>query len=608
MPMKRLLFSTIFLSLIVFYQASNAQNLKRPRINDSNNGLDHCGTVLPPQHEIDANEQFIKSYKRSGNSALPSPVVIPIKAHIVRNNNGTGGVSLAVINNAIVTMNTQFSALNMSFTLCGSTHYIDDSALYSLDVDLENGDLVKNNVHDAINIYFVGALTSGASTLYGISAFPSEDRQRNRIIMENNATMDGFTLGHEMGHYWNLYHTHETALGSELVNGSNCTTAGDLLCDTPADPCCRFYTRATCTYTGTVLDANGQAYSPSTVNLMSYYLGCMSVFTSGQIARMEAGYSLRNSYMAGQYNMECRPAAPAVSNLVITQLTCGVTLNWADNASNEMGYIVETSTSASGPWKAIANLNANSTSYVDQRALLIGATYHYRIATANSNTTHSPVVSVVKIGLSHCYCLPESTNCSEGDKITNVSLKSSGNVIMSHNSDCESYSVITPATIPTLIKGNTYTVSATKPLLYNAGLRVWIDYNRNGVFETGEAVATRGVANWTNTGEMSFTIGTIVPGQTRMRVRLQYNTIPATECATYVYGETEDYIINLTECPVNITHSGAVVPATYKAQKTISSTGTISNTTSYAAGEHVELLPGFNVNQKVFEAKIQGCL
>lgn len=51
------------------------------------------------------------------------------------------------------------------------------------------------------------------------------------------ANPDGLeTFAHEMGHYFDLLHTHETKFGVECPSGNNCSTAADLLCDTPADP------------------------------------------------------------------------------------------------------------------------------------------------------------------------------------------------------------------------------------------------------------------------------------------------------------------------------------------------------------------------------------
>jgi hypothetical protein len=51
-------------------------------------------------------------------------------------------------------------------------------------------------------------------------------------------------LSHEMGHCLGLYHTHHGTVTEEgdsfqcpeLVNGSNSSTCGDYIADTPADP------------------------------------------------------------------------------------------------------------------------------------------------------------------------------------------------------------------------------------------------------------------------------------------------------------------------------------------------------------------------------------
>ncbi|MBK9047683.1 MAG: hypothetical protein IPL74_13565 [Bacteroidetes bacterium] len=82
---------------------------------------------------------------------------------------------------------------------------------------------------------------------------------------------DNSTLAHELGHYLGLYHTHETSNGVEYVNGSNCGTAGDLLCDTPADPNLFSCSNSSCQYTcPTLTDPLGQFYSPLMDNIMSY--------------------------------------------------------------------------------------------------------------------------------------------------------------------------------------------------------------------------------------------------------------------------------------------------------------------------------------------------
>ncbi len=115
--------------------------------------------------------------------------------------------------------------------------------------------------------------------------------KKNRIFVSPQCITN--TLTHEMGHYFNLYHTFELSFGSELVNGSNCINAGDLVCDTPADPYLpiSFYRLdSSCSYKNITQDSLGLEYHPLTNNLMSYYnsskRSCINSFTNGQYSRM----------------------------------------------------------------------------------------------------------------------------------------------------------------------------------------------------------------------------------------------------------------------------------------------------------------------------------
>ncbi len=100
-------------------------------------------------------------------------------------------------------------------------------------------------------------------------------------------------LAQELGHYFGLLHTFSG--GDELVSGDNCATAGDRICDTPADP----YTAALdstmqlvdnenpCTFVYRGQDEQGRYYVPHTANVMSYYADeCACGFTHDQLERM----------------------------------------------------------------------------------------------------------------------------------------------------------------------------------------------------------------------------------------------------------------------------------------------------------------------------------
>jgi hypothetical protein len=95
-----------------------------------------------------------------------------------------------------------------------------------------------------------------------------------------------------MGHCLGLYHTHHGTVEkvgdsqqcAELVNGSNSSTCGDYIADTPADP----NIWSGCSYTGTVRDANNQPYRPNPSNYMAYSAyTCWNLFTTLQRQQMK---------------------------------------------------------------------------------------------------------------------------------------------------------------------------------------------------------------------------------------------------------------------------------------------------------------------------------
>ena len=80
------------------------------------------------------------------------------------------------------------------------------------------------------------------------------------------------------------------------MNGSNCSSAGDQICDTPADPnTSTDWTKIFCTTIFNSRDVNGDRYRPQLDNIMSYYDGCGGRITSGQYNRMIWGYNVRTN-------------------------------------------------------------------------------------------------------------------------------------------------------------------------------------------------------------------------------------------------------------------------------------------------------------------------
>jgi hypothetical protein len=209
---------------------------------------------------------------------------VRITAHVVRYSNGTGGLPQSRIDTAIEDLNNHVGSTGLVFFQDGDTLFI-DSDQYA-DCDTSEMDALRqiDVVDGSVNIYFVPETSiCGRSSFYGMGV--------QGIVMNNDCTAtttNHSTFTHELGHYFNLWHTHTTSLGgAECVDGSNCSTAGDLFCDTPADPNVSGLVSDSCVYYGTVLDAcgSGALYNPSTENLMSYSKKwCRYTFTSEQLS------------------------------------------------------------------------------------------------------------------------------------------------------------------------------------------------------------------------------------------------------------------------------------------------------------------------------------
>ncbi len=111
----------------------------------------------------------------------------------------------------------------------------------------------------------------------------------NNVVLDKFFLDDQKVIVHEFGHYFGLYHTAETRFGAEKVDGSNCKTAGDKVCDTPADPGELFnvYINYTSCRMADFREAGtGLEYRPMVNNYMSYFYPCYMkkfAFTPGQL-------------------------------------------------------------------------------------------------------------------------------------------------------------------------------------------------------------------------------------------------------------------------------------------------------------------------------------
>ena len=180
-----------------------------------------------------------------------SPICINVQFHIVKYSNGTGGVTNSFVDQVLNLLNTKYNPHNIYIRNAG-VDVINNSSFYDTSDSSFNSIISTNNNSNAINFYLVNSCSSWAGRAEAINS-------KNLVIVSSYANTG--VSAHELGHCLNLWHTFhgssaEASSGScaENINGSNCDSCGDYVCDTPADA---------------NIGAN-QGYNPDLTNIMSY--------------------------------------------------------------------------------------------------------------------------------------------------------------------------------------------------------------------------------------------------------------------------------------------------------------------------------------------------
>lgn len=292
--------------------------------------IHHCGTEAT-QANIDyltKTRALRQSFQLHGNKTVSNIRYVPIKFHIVRQNNGTGGLSSTQLQSVLDSMNAFYINANIQFFECGGRNYINNSTHYNFVNTNENSFCGAHDVSNVINIYMFNTVSNGSYQLCGYTRFPPSV---DRVIMANSCALNYSTMPHELGHYFTLYHTHgktNTGTTTELVNGSNCATDGDDVCDTPADPNLSGVVNSSCQYTGGLTDANNQPYVPDENNVMSYSLkACRNHLSHLQYVRIAAGLAIDRNYLV------CS-SPPAFAQFDYVVQPCGNVVSFSDFSTN----------------------------------------------------------------------------------------------------------------------------------------------------------------------------------------------------------------------------------------------------------------------------------
>jgi hypothetical protein len=249
---------------------------------------------LPFPDGVKATTSFINEIKKNYDDENAYPfdlntvsvfVKIPVRVHIVKNTEGVPGANLTQIYSCVNNTNGFFKNIGIQFFI-DSVNYVDDYNYGYITNDKNTIELLtKFAIKNRINLFLVDSVEKNGIRSYGYTYFP--DISDSNFIFLDKKYIAGNALSTLMGHFMGLLSTHENLGGSELASEKNCSTSGDFICDTYADPDLYNQVDSVCRYTGSSRDDSGRYYVPSVANMMSNSNDhCKCIFSPLQYRRM----------------------------------------------------------------------------------------------------------------------------------------------------------------------------------------------------------------------------------------------------------------------------------------------------------------------------------
>ncbi len=243
-----------------------------------------------------------------------------------------------------------------------------------------------------------------------------------------------------------------------------------------------------------------------------------------------------------------------------------LTLNLSGGSlQGNINYVWETAPAATGPW-TFSGTSAGPT----YSTTITTGTYWRCIATCQSSSLAdtTPVRFIDVLPFYICYC-DNSANTVQFENIGNVNIRDkhgsapilnngNPNPTLNNNTAVNPYTLFQSITPPILYRDSSYYIDVTGISYINSFSNCWakvyIDFNRDGVYNvTSELALSGAVRSTTNYMALdSFTVPAITNyGLTGMRVILQEggtgNTVAP--CSAFGRGEVEDYVIDLQLLP-----------------------------------------------------------
>ena len=243
-------------------------------------------------------------------------------------------------------------------------------------------------------------------------------------------------------------------------------------------------------------------------------------------------------------------AAPSALNVAPLSTSSG-TVNWTASASATSGYEYVLSTTNTTPTAAGTPVTGTS---VTVNSLMADTTYYFFI---RSNCGSGNFSGWVSFSFFTNFCIPTSTSAltyinsfSTTSGSTNITNNTSGYTVGGYQDNFATTGVTS------FVGGSfnySFTLVAGATAGFDAGVAIWVDWNRNFTFELSERVYTSNgyILDGTYTGSIAIP-STATLGDYRMRIRTDYNNINPDPCAVSINRtEAEDYKVTLVTPPTD---------------------------------------------------------
>lgn len=206
--------------------------------------------------------------------------------------------------------------------------------------------------------------------------------------------------------------------------------------------------------------------------------------------------------------------------------------------------------------------NDSNTNFTVNSGITANTTYYVFVYAYNSFCLGGPLynkLNPLKNNINNTtptYCTPNMSNNIADDfyftKVSFIGIINETTNSSSYSTNPRGYQDFTGlAQFPIQEIGEGINISIQNNAL--AKVQAWVDWNKNGTFDTNERVYTSG-----GTSIISTTFGFIVPtttapGQYRLRLRMSTSTGTVNACTNSINGETEDYLFTvIAKCATKI--------------------------------------------------------